>query len=90
MRLRDCLFAFLAISAGSTRAGDNDGWFSFAPKPDRFAESPIDLRNLNEKFAGEHGFIAAKEGHFIHSSNGDPVRFWAVNGPPQEASDTRA
>ena len=90
MRLRDCLFAFLVLFAGSTRAGDNDGWFSFAPKPENFAESPIDLRNLNEKFAGEHGFIVAKEGHFIHSSNGEPVRFWAVNGPPQEASDRPA
>jgi hypothetical protein len=90
MRLRDYLLAFLVVSAGPIRAADNAGWFSFAPKPDRFAESPIDLRNLNEKFAGEHGFIAAKEGHFIHSSNGDPVRFWAVNGPPQEASDRPA
>jgi uncharacterized protein with NAD-binding domain and iron-sulfur cluster len=64
-----------------------EGWFPFDPRPDRFSESPIDLRFLNEKFAGEHGFIAAKDGHFIHSANGQPVRFWAVNGPSREDGD---
>jgi hypothetical protein len=66
------------------------GWFPFDPAPDPFTESPIDLRFLNEKFAGEHGFIAAKDGHFIHSASGQPVRFWAVNGPPQEKTDRAA
>src|SRR6266576_3246654 len=64
-----------------------EGWFPFDPKPDPFSDSPIDLRFLNEKFAGEHGFIAAKAGHFIHSANGQPVRFWAVNGPSREDAD---
>jgi hypothetical protein len=64
-----------------------DGWFPFNPKPDPFTNSPIDLRFLNEKFAGEHGFIAAKDGHFVHSANGQPVRFWAVNGPSREDGD---
>src|SRR5206468_9911910 len=67
-----------------------DGWFPFDPKPDTFADSPIDLRFLNEKFAGEHGFIEAKDGHFIHAANGQPVRFWAVNGPPSDAKDRAA
>jgi hypothetical protein len=67
-----------------------DGWFPFDPKPDTFAESPIDLRFLNEKSAGEHGFIQVKEGHFIHASNDQPVRFWAVNGPPSDAKDRPA
>jgi hypothetical protein len=60
-------------------------WFDFAPKDDGFAEgSAIDLRWLNEKVAGEHGVIGAKDGRFIHTANGEPVRFWAVNGPPHE------
>src|SRR5207302_2502534 len=37
-----------------------------------------------EKFAGENGFIGVKDGQFIHTGNGQPVRFWAVNGPPHE------
>ena len=67
-----------------------DGWFAFDPKPDTFAESSIDLRSLNEKFAGEHGLIKVKDGHFIHEANGQPVRFWAVNGPPSDAKDRAA
>jgi len=78
------------LLACCTRAAESDGWFSFAPKPDKFADSPIDLRFLNEKFAGEHGFIAAKDGHFVHSDNGQSLRFWAVNGPPHEAKDRTA
>jgi hypothetical protein len=41
---------------------------------------------LNEKFAGEHGVIAARGDNFVHSANNQPVRFWAVNGPPQGGS----
>ena len=58
--------------------------------PDPFADSPIDLRFLNETVAGANGFIAARDGHFMHSGNGRPVRFWAVNGPPAEAKDSAA
>src|SRR6188768_1027348 len=30
-----------------------EGWFEFAPAKDPFAETAIDLRSLNERFAGE-------------------------------------
>jgi len=66
---------------------DGTSWFAFQPKPDPFTQSPIDLRFLNEKFAGEHGFIAVKNGHFIHAANNEPLRFWSVNGPSQEGND---
>jgi hypothetical protein len=71
-------------AAASRRAEDeNRGWFTFAPKPDSFAiSSGIDLRWLNEKEAGENGFIAVRDGRFVHSKTGHSVRFWAVNGPP--------
>jgi hypothetical protein len=79
---------FLGLSAwGQTNAAGDSDWFPFDPKPDPFTDSPIDLRFLNEEFAGENGFIAAKDGHFIHSATEQTVRFWAVNGPPQENSD---
>ena len=66
-------------------ATTNQDWFAFDPAPDSFkADSAIDLRFLNEKFAGENGFIGVKDGQFIHTANGQSVRFWAVNGPPQE------
>jgi hypothetical protein len=62
------------------------GWFAFDPPDDPFRDSALDLRHLNEKFAGEHGVIAARGDEFVHSSNGAPVRFWAVNGPPESAT----
>ncbi len=68
-----CLFASVARAESI--------WFAFDPSADKFeASSVIDLRFLNEKVAGEHGFIAAKDGRFVHSQSGEPVRFWAVNG----------
>ena len=82
------LSAAMDLAAATGNAGN--AWFSFDPKPDPFADSPIDLRFLNEKFAGEHGFIAAKDGHFVHSANGQTVRFWAVNGPSREGGDRAA
>src|SRR5581483_10356995 len=67
-----------------------DSWLRFEPTADPVTNSAIDLRFLNERFAGEHGFIAAQGGHFVYSGNGQPVRFWAVNGPPQEDGDRAA
>jgi hypothetical protein len=63
-------------------------WFAFDPSADTFeASSAIDLRFLNEKEAGEHGFITAKDGRFVHGLNGQPVRFWAVNGAAAKSRD---
>jgi hypothetical protein len=70
------------LAAKSATGGD---WFAFDPKPDPFAtDSAIDLRFLNERVAGEHGFIDIKNGEFIRSEDGQPLRFWAVNGPPHD------
>jgi len=75
----------LAAAGTSTTAKDQP-WFAFDPKPDSFGECPTDLRYLNEKFAGENGPIAVRDGQFIHARSGEPVRFWAVNGPPSNLS----
>jgi hypothetical protein len=74
--------------APAPQAQDDKGWFSFEPKDDAFeASAGFDLRTLNEKSAGDGGFISVKDGQFIHSKTGKPVRFWAVNGPPDDAKD---
>jgi hypothetical protein len=63
-----------------------EGWFSFAPGPDRFdTNSVIDLRHLNERVAGEHGVITTSEGRFIRSGDRQEIRFWGVNGIPDAA-----
>lgn len=70
------------LAAASARiAAENQGWFAWNPPADDFAPSPIDLRPLNEKFAGENGRIVVRGEDFVHSANGRPVRFWSVNGP---------
>ena len=68
--------------ASPARAEEAPDWVDFNPPPDSFRESAIDLRRLNESFAGENGVIATRGDEFIHSANGKPVRFWGVNGPP--------
>lgn len=55
------------------------GWFAFEPEPDRFGFSPVDLRPLNERVAGENGFIRVRGEDFVHETTGEPARFWAVN-----------
>jgi hypothetical protein len=80
-----CFGGWAWLASFMAWAAEGQAWFAFGPKPDAFADgSAIDMRFLNEGFAGEQGFIAAKDGQFIHSRTGDPVRFWAVNGPPHE------
>lgn len=80
-----CFGGWIWLAAFTAWAAEGQGWFAFDPKPDTFADgSVIDLRFLNERFAGEQGFIAVKDGQFTHSRTGEPLRFWAVNGPPHE------
>jgi hypothetical protein len=84
MKILSTVIAIL-LSTAPVQAAENGDWFDFQPGEDAVAaESVISLRGLNEAFAGEHGVIAARDGEFVHSGNGRPVRFWAVNGPPEE------
>jgi hypothetical protein len=92
------LGSLLILAASAHSAPEPDGsstvssadWFPFNPPRDPFSTCPIDLRVLNERVAGEHGFVAVKNGHFVLGAEGEPVRFWAVNGPPQEDADAAA
>ncbi|MBN8459185.1 MAG: hypothetical protein J0M04_15240 [Verrucomicrobia bacterium] len=63
-------------------AAAQQGWVPWNPPADPFNPSPIDLRALNEKTAGESGRVRVADGRFVLGS-GKPVRFWAVNGPPE-------
>lgn len=83
-----CAVLAFFLGVGTVPAAEpSDGWFDFNPPTDDFsAGSVIDLRYLNENEAGDGGFIAVKDGHFIHSKTGEPVRFWALNGPSSSAN----
>lgn len=65
-------------------AKENEGWVPWMPPKDDFKAALLDLRPLNEKFAGEKGGIGVKGPDFIYKNTGEKVRFWAVNGPPHE------
>ena len=62
------------------RSGLSDpGFFAWEPAYDSFdKEVFLDLRSLNEKTAGESGFIQ-RNGNQFALGNGKPVRFWGVN-----------
>jgi hypothetical protein len=73
----------LLLVAGALDVSAQSPWVDFRPSPAGDpADSPIDLRYLNESVAGENGRIVARDGHFVHEKTGTPVRFWGVNGPP--------
>ncbi len=66
-------------------AAENRSWWPFDPERDSFRDGSVtDLRFLNEKVAGEHGFIRVSHGNFELGESGTAVRFWAVNGPPHD------
>lgn len=70
----------LAPAGQASEAGPSPSSWPFTPAPDTFtADALLDLRSLNEVFAGESGFVSVgSNGDFVLGS-GVPVRFWAVN-----------
>ncbi|MBI5725890.1 MAG: hypothetical protein HZA50_18160 [Planctomycetes bacterium] len=65
------------------------GKWAFEPDFDEFNKpSPIDLRPLNEKIAGESGYMKmTPDGDFVLGS-GKPVRLWCANTSVQTAPGT--
>lgn len=87
-----CVAMFLSGALSSARPIHADEPFkadetwAFEPARDALtAEALLDLSFLNERRAGERGWITVNEqGEFIHSDDGRPARFWAVNTFVQE------
>lgn len=75
------LFVFLIGFFVSNAQLPADGW-SFDYPGDKFTDNALlDLRYLNEKTAGENGFIQlSSDGNSFQTENGEPIRFWSVNG----------
>ena len=65
--------------AQSDNAAPAPTW-PFSPPRDEFSDKALlDLRSLNEKTAGESGFVRVDaQGDFVRG-DGQPIRFWAVN-----------
>ena len=63
---------------------DADTSWAFSPPTDTYrADAVLDLRSLNEKVAGETGFIGlSQDGMDFVKGDGTPIRFWSiVSGP---------
>ena len=75
------LFSLLLNSYVSSSQLPASGW-SFSYPGDKFTDDAmLDLRCLNEKVAGENGFIQlSADGNSFQTENGKPVRFWSING----------
>ena len=54
------------------------GWFDFVMTDLDTTKNAIDLSFLNEKMAGENGFILVKDGHFTNGT-GKKIRFFGTN-----------
>jgi len=73
-----CPLAWTAL--GAAAESDAVPTWAFTPPRDEFsADALLDLRSLNERTAGETGFVRIDaRGDFIRG-DGQPIRFWAVN-----------
>ncbi len=78
---RLCLLLTLLLPAALPA---QDAW-PFDPKPDDFSKDALfDLRSLNEKIAGESGFVTvSKDGDFLDGA-GTSIRFWGINTNVQD------
>src|SRR6187200_1081117 len=74
----------LTLMAFAVHAQDTSR-FPFDPPPDEFKPNALlDLRSLNEKIAGESGFVKTDgKGDFVRG-DGAPLQFWAVGSFVQE------
>lgn len=85
------LFSALMIHFSLIAQLPKEGW-SFSYSGDNFTDDALlDLRYLNEKTAGENGFITlSADGNSFRTGNGKPIRFWSINGGDGTKSMTDA
>lgn len=56
------------------------GWFCFEPDPDKYTgKDLLDLRFLNQKRAGDEGFLKSKGMDVVFEKTGKKAKFWGVN-----------
>ncbi len=78
------------LKPGEKSGLHEEGWWAFEPEIDAFhKESPIDLRYLNEKNAGDAGWVKAKGLDFI-DGKGKPIKFWGVGWSRTTARQSHA
>jgi hypothetical protein len=65
--------------------------WDFTPQRDEFSpQAMLDLRNLNEDYAGQHGFIRLSgDGNSFVRGDGQPIRFWGGSDYVQRIAHER-
>src|SRR5688572_21205627 len=71
----------LTFGQGGPLINSEDGNWEFKPPHDAFdSEALLDLRYLNEKIAGESGYVTlSRDRSDLVLGNGKPARFWAMD-----------
>lgn len=78
------------VKPGQRTGLADEGFFAWEPPVDRFGDDALlDLRSLNERVAGEKGFVRRDGERFVLGS-GKPARFWAVNIGKNNIAQDRA
>ncbi|MCK4601081.1 MAG: hypothetical protein KAU28_01360, partial [Phycisphaerae bacterium] len=78
------------LKPGERSGKADEGFFPYEPPPDPFGDdAALDLRHLNEKLAGQSGFVKRRRDKFA-LGGGKEVRFWAVNVSSRNAAQNRA
>ncbi|MDB5158497.1 MAG: hypothetical protein JWR50_3204, partial [Mucilaginibacter sp.] len=82
MKKTICLLIFLFSFTLIKGQVPDKSWWAFSYPVNRSSDSSLlDLRYLNERFAGEHGFIRlGKDGNSFADGRHHEIRFWACNG----------
>ncbi len=78
------------LAAGPTAAGAAPLFPFVLPWDDASRGTLSDVSFLNAKPAGSHGFIAAKNGHFIEAKTGRRIRFLGTNFAAEAAFPSHA
>jgi len=55
---------------------DTSGWIAYTLPWD---SCPVDVSFLSAEAAGAQGFVTCRDGRFVFSETGNPVRFWGTN-----------
>ncbi len=67
------------LRPGEKSGSADTGRFAWEPETDPFGgDCLLDLRAMNEKYAGEHGWIG-RDGADFKRGDGQKIRFWGVN-----------
>ncbi len=76
------LIIFLAATHFVYGQVPDKSWWTFSYPEGRSLDSGVlNLRYLNERFAGENGFIELSvDGNSFVNGKGKEIRFWATNG----------